>query len=69
MQFQDAIILEKVCISWSEILRLFVNTLTAERSILNCNVHNFMRQQVQTPLSAENKGTFFGLFIPFVKCA
>ena len=35
---------------WSEILRLFVNTLTADKKYSRCNVHNF-EQQVQTPLS------------------
>ena len=35
---------------WSEILRLFVKTLTADNKYSRCNVHNFA-QQVQTPLS------------------
>ena len=34
----------------SEILTLFVNTLTAHNKYSRCNVHNF-EQQVQTPLS------------------
>ena len=34
----------------SEILALFVNTLTAHNKYSLCNVHNFA-QQVQTPLS------------------
>ena len=50
--------------SASEILRLFVNTFTADNK---CNVHNFA-QQVQTPLSQKQK-TFFGFFIAFLKCA
>ena len=34
----------------AEILRLFVNTLTADKKYSRCNVHKF-GQQVQTPLS------------------
>ena len=52
---------------WSEILRLFVNTLTADNKCSLCNVHNFA-QQVQTPLSQKQK-TFWGVFIAFLKCA
>ena len=52
---------------WSEILRLFVNTLTADRKYSLCNVHNFA-QQVQTPLSQKQQ-TFFPFFIAFLKCA
>ena len=52
---------------WSEILRLFVNTLTANNKYSRCNVHNFA-QQVQTPLSQKQK-KFCGFFIPFLKCA
>ena len=52
---------------WSEILRLFVNTLTADNKHFLCNVHNFA-QQVQTPLSQKQK-TFLGVFIAFLKCA
>ena len=51
---------------WSEILRLFVNTLTADQNYSRCNVHNFA-QQVQTPLSQKQK-TFWGVFIAFLKC-
>ena len=35
---------------WSDILGLFVNTLTAHNKYFRCNVHNFA-QQVQTQLS------------------
>ena len=35
---------------WSEILRLFVNTLTADNKYSRCNVHIF-GQQVQKQLS------------------
>ena len=52
---------------WSEILRLFVNTLTADMNYSRCNVHNFA-QQVQTPIS-ENQKTFCVFFIAFLKCA
>ena len=48
-------------------LRLFVNTLTADSKYSRCNVHNFA-QQVQTPLSQKQK-TFFIFFIAFLKCA
>ena len=52
---------------WSEILRLFVNTLTADNKNSRCNKQNFA-QQVQTPLSQKQK-TFCIFFIPFLKCA
>ena len=52
---------------WSEILRLFVNTLTADMNYSRCNVHNFA-QQVQTPLS-QNQKTFWPFFIAFLKFA
>ena len=58
--------LGKVCISLSEILRLFVNTLTADNKYSRCNAHKFA-QQVQTPLSKIQK-TFCGFFIGFLKC-
>ena len=58
---------KKSALVWSEILRLFVNTLTAENKYSLCNVHNFA-QQFQTPLSQKQK-TFCGCFIPFLKCA
>ena len=40
--------LEKSVLVWSEILAMFVNTLTAHNKYSRCNVHNFA-QQVQTP--------------------
>ena len=49
---------------WSEILRLFLNTLTADNKYSRCNVHNFA-QQVQTALSQKQK-TFWGFFIAFL---
>ena len=48
-------------------LRLFVNTLTADNNYSRCNVHNFA-QQVQTALSQKQK-TECGFFIAFLKCA
>ena len=59
--------LEKVCISLIQILRHFVNTLTADIKYSRCNVHNFA-QQLQTLLSQKQK-TFCGFFIAFLKCA
>ena len=59
--------LEKCGLIWSEILRLFVNTLINDNKYSRCNVHNFA-QQVQTPLS-QKENTFSGFFIVFLKCA
>ena len=58
---------KKSALVWSEILSLFVNTLTADSKYSLCNVHNFA-QQVQTQLSRKQK-TFCGCFIAFLKCA
>ena len=63
----DILSWQKSALVWSEILRLFVNTLTVDNKYSLCNVHNFA-QQVQTPLSQKEK-TFCGFFIPFLKCA
>ena len=52
---------------WSEILRLVLKTLTADKKYSRCNVHSFA-QQVQTPLSQKQK-SFWGFFIAFLKCA
>ena len=57
----------KSALVWSEILRLFVNTLTCDNKYSRCNVQNFA-QQVQTPLSQKQK-TVWGFFIAFLKCA
>ena len=46
----DILSWKKSALVWSEILTLFVNTLTAHNKYSRCNVHNFA-QQVQTPLS------------------
>ena len=52
---------------WYEILRLFVNALTADDQYSGSNMQN-LPQQVQTPLSQKQK-TFSGFFIPFLKYA
>ena len=52
---------------WSEILRLFVNTMTADNKYSRCNVYNFA-QQVQTLLSQKQK-TFCQFFLAFLKYA
>ena len=52
---------------WYEILRLFVNALTADDKYCDSNMQN-LRQQFQTPLSRKQK-TFSGFFIAFLKCA
>ena len=50
-----------------EILRLFVNALTADDKNSGKNKQN-LRQQFQTPLYHKQK-TFSGFFIDFLKCA
>ena len=50
-----------------EILRLFVNALTADDKYSGSNMQN-LTQQFQTPLSQKQK-TFSGFFIAFLKCA
>ena len=62
----DILSWKKSALVWSEILTLFVNTLTANNKYSRSNVHNFA-QQVQTPLSQKEK-TFCGYFIAFLKC-
>ena len=52
---------------WYEILRLFVNALTADDKYSGSNMQN-LTQQFQTPLSQKQK-TFSGFFIAFLKCA
>ena len=56
---------KKSALVWSEILRLFVNTFSADNKYPRCNVHHFA-QQVQTPLSQKQK-TFCRFFIAFRK--
>ena len=52
---------------WYEILRLFVNALTADDKYSGSNMQN-LPQQFQTPLSQKQK-TISGLFFAFLKCA
>ena len=52
---------------WYEILRLFVNGLTADDKYSYSNMHN-LPQQFQTPLSQKQK-TFSEFFIAFLKLA
>ena len=52
---------------WWEILRLFVNALTADDKYSDSNMQNFP-QEFQTPLSKKQK-IFSWFFIVFLKCA
>ena len=52
---------------WYEILRLFVNALTADDKYSGSNMQN-LRQQVQTPAS-QKQNTFSLFFIAFLKSA
>ena len=52
---------------WYEILKLFVNELTADDQYSGSNMQNFPLQ-FQTPLSQKQK-TLSGFFIAFMKCA
>ena len=52
---------------WCEILRLFVNALTADDKYSDSNMQN-LPQQFQTPLSQKQK-TFSAFLIQFLKCA
>ena len=52
---------------WCEILRLFVNALTADDQNSGSNMQN-LQQQFQTPLSQKQK-TFSLFFIAFLKGA
>ena len=52
---------------WYEILRPFVNALTADDKYSRSNKKN-LRQQFRRPLSHKQK-TFSGFFIAFLKCA
>ena len=58
---------KKTALFWSEILRLFANTLTVDGKYFCRNMQNFL-QQFQT-LLCQTRKTFFGFFIPFLKCA
>ena len=52
---------------WYEILRLFVNALTADDKYSDSNMQN-LPKQFQTPASTKQK-IFSGFFIAFLKCA
>ena len=52
---------------WWEILRLFVNALTADDKYSGSNMQN-LPQQFQTPASQKQK-IFSRFFIAFLKCA
>ena len=52
---------------WYEILRLFVNALTADDQYYGSNMQN-LQQQFQTLLFKKQK-IFSGFFIAFLKCA
>ena len=52
---------------WYEILRLFVNALTADDKYSGSNMRN-LPQKFQTPASQEQK-TFSGIFNEFLKYA
>ena len=52
---------------WYEILRPFVNGLTADDKYSGTNMKNLL-QQFQTPLSPKQK-TFSWFFIAFLECA
>ena len=52
---------------WYEILRLFVNALTADDKYSGSNMQN-LPQQFPKPLSRKHK-TFSCFFIAFLKCA
>ena len=52
---------------WSQILRLFVNTITTDDKYPRQNMQNFS-QQFETPLSKKQK-IFLEFFIAFLKCA
>ena len=58
---------KKTALLWSEILRLFANTFTADDKYSCCNMLNF-RQQLQT-LFSEKRKTLSEFFIEFLKFA
>ena len=58
---------KKTALLWLKILRLFVNTLTADDKYSCRNMQNFL-QQLQTLLS-QKRMTLSGLFTAFLKCA
>ena len=57
----------KSAIVGSEILTLFVNTLTTDDKYSRRNMLNFT-ERLEVPLSQKRK-SFSGFFVPFLKCA
>ena len=58
---------KKSTLVWCEILRLFLNALTADDKYSGSNMQN-LPQQFQTPAFQKQK-IFSGFFIAFLKCA
>ena len=58
---------KKSSLGWCEILRLFVNALTADDKYSGSNMQN-LPQQFQAPISQKQK-TSSWFFIPYLKCA
>ena len=67
LPIRDQLSWKKLTSVWYEILRLFVNALTADDKYSGSNMQN-LPQQFQTPLSQKQK-IFSGFFIAFLKCA
>ena len=63
----DILSWKKSALVWSDMLRLFVKTLTADNKYSRCNVQNCVTQ-VQM-LYLKTKRLFVGFFIGFLKCA
>ena len=62
----EILIWKKSLLVWFVILRLFVNTLTADNKYCRCNLHNLT--QIQTPLSLK-QNTISEFFVAVLKCA
>ena len=58
---------KKSALVWCEILRLFVNAITADEKYSSTNMQNLL-QHFQTPLSRKQK-TFSAFLIQFLNCA
>ena len=58
---------KKPALVLSEILRLFVSTVTEDDRYIRCNMQNF-QQQLQTPISQKQK-VFSRFFIAYLECA
>ena len=64
---RDKMSWKKPVLVWSEILRLFVSTLTPDGKYIHHNMQN-LQNQLQTPISQKEK-TFSAFFIAFLECA